>query len=141
MYSALDLAKYIVTMCVDENHPISNLQLQKILFYIQKDFLGRDCIAFEEDIEAWTFGPVVPEVYYFYCGNGADQITFPKYDIQPLKAKDKNYVDAIVREKRMQNPWKLVDDTHKQGGAWSRIYNKGAGNKKIIPIEYIKKFG
>ena len=33
IYSALDLSKYIVSKCVRENCPVSNLQLQKILYY------------------------------------------------------------------------------------------------------------
>ena len=50
MYTALDFAKYIVKKCIDDGHPISNLQLQKILYYIQKDFLRRGDIAFEDDM-------------------------------------------------------------------------------------------
>ena len=70
MYGALDLSKYIVAKCIEDGLPISNLQLQKILYYIQKDFLKRDEMAFPDDIEAWQFGPVVPNVYYYYCGYG-----------------------------------------------------------------------
>ena len=39
MYKATELAKYIVTKCTNEDQPITNLQLQKILYYIQKEFL------------------------------------------------------------------------------------------------------
>lgn len=53
MYNAIDLSKYIVSKCVIDGHPISNLQLQKILYYIQKDFLQRDEVAFSDNIEAW----------------------------------------------------------------------------------------
>ena len=42
MYSALDIAKYIISKCNRENCPISNLQLQKILYNLQKAFLQRD---------------------------------------------------------------------------------------------------
>lgn len=59
MYSALDLSTYIVSKCIKDHSPISNLQLQKILYYIQKEFLKNDDIAFSDDIEAWQFGPVV----------------------------------------------------------------------------------
>ena len=62
MYTAINLSKYIVFKCIEDGHPISNLQLQKILYYIQKDFLCRDDLAFSDDIEAWQFGPVVPNV-------------------------------------------------------------------------------
>ena len=49
MYNAIDLSKYIVSKCVTDGHPISNLQLQKILYYIQKDFLQRDEVAFSDN--------------------------------------------------------------------------------------------
>ena len=48
---ALDLAKYIVTKCVKDNCAISNLQLQKILYFIQRDFLRCDKPAFSDAIE------------------------------------------------------------------------------------------
>lgn len=52
-YSAVDLSKYIVYKCITEGQPISNLQLQKILYYIQREFLKNDRIAFADDIQAW----------------------------------------------------------------------------------------
>jgi uncharacterized phage-associated protein len=48
--------------CGTDQHPISNLQLQKILYYIQKTFLENGMVAFDDEIEAWKFGPVVPAV-------------------------------------------------------------------------------
>ena len=83
MTDALALAKYIVTKCVKDDCPISNLQLQKILYFIQVDSLKRTGkTAFPDSIEAWQFGPVVPRVYYFFCGNGALSIldTFDDVD-------------------------------------------------------------
>lgn len=35
MIDALTLAQYVVTKCVHDGCPISNLQLQKILYFIQ----------------------------------------------------------------------------------------------------------
>ena len=55
MYSALELSKYIVTKCINDGKPISNLQLQKILYYIQRDFLKQGEPAFSDTIEAWQF--------------------------------------------------------------------------------------
>lgn len=39
MYRAIDIAKYVVTKCVRDSHPISNLRLQEILYYLQKNIL------------------------------------------------------------------------------------------------------
>lgn len=140
MYSVIVLSKYIVTKCVHEGCPISNLQLQKILYYIQKEYVKSNSQAFFEEIEAWQFGPVVPEAYYRFCGFGAMPITLT-YDDVNIQACDRAIIDPIVIEKRDMNPWDLVEDTHQPNGAWSRVYNGGAGNHKVIPIELIKAVG
>lgn len=139
-YSALDISKYIVSKCVRENCPVSNLQLQKILYYIQKDFLSRNRIAFSDEIEAWQFGPVVPNVYYKFCGFGAMPITSDFENIS-IGATDLPAIDKIVEAKRSLNPWDLVADTHKPDGAWAQTYQNGIGNRNVISHELIKKEG
>lgn len=139
MYQAIVLAKYIITKCVNDECPISNLQLQKILYYIQKYYVKHNNQAFVDDIEAWQFGPVVPAVYYRFCGFGAMPIT-SRYD-ETILPKDQFMVDPIVEEKRILYPWNMVNDTHKPGGAWAKTYQNGKGNGKVIPLSLIKDVG
>lgn len=142
MYQAVDLSKYIVTKCATDNYPISNLQLQKILYFIQKAYLNQETRAFSDEIEAWQFGPVVPNVYYYFSGYGAMPIG-DEYDCSGLALTIADYriIDPIVEEKRLLAPWDLVNETHKQGGAWDKIYRNGLGNHQVIPINLIKEFG
>ena len=139
MYKAIEIAKYIINKCTVECHPISNLQLQKILYYVQKSFLQVGKMAFNDEIEAWQFGPVVREVYNQYCGFGASKIRL-FYDIV-IDEYYKSMIDPIVREKRDLDPWVMVDDTHRKGKAWDIIYSNGQGNHKVIPPELIKDKG
>lgn len=140
MYTAMDLSKYIISKCIKDGYPVSNLQLQKILYYIQKDFLKRNEIAFPDNIEAWQLGPVVPNVYYHYCGFGAMPIFIPN-DTFSIVTSDAVFIDKIVEEKRQLNPWDTVAEIQKDGGAWAKIYNNGLGNYHIIPTELIKTIG
>ncbi len=140
MYTALDLAKYIVSKCIKENNPISNLQLQKILYYIQREFLKNGRPAFVDDIEAWQFGPVVPIVYYYYCGYGAMAI-LNLSDGYIVESGDALIIDRVVEEKRNLNPWDMVSDTHKSNGAWAQIYRNGEGNHQVIPLDLIRQVG
>lgn len=136
---AIDIAKYIINKCTSDTHPISNLQLQKILYYIQKDFLQSGDEAFEDEIEAWQFGPVVPDVYYHYCGFGSLPILMNYHtNISP---SDISKIDPIVEKKRLLNPWDMVEDTHTEGKAWSQIYNNGVGDHRIIPKPLIRLRG
>lgn len=136
MYKALDLANYIVSKCIKDNTPITNLQLQRILYFVQKDFLKRGSRAFSDDIEAWEFGPVVPNVYFYFCGFGAMSISISR-DVVPNLASDKSIIDNIVEAKRNLTPWTIAKETHK--GAWPKVYNNGKGNQSIIPVDLIKE--
>ncbi|MCI5534676.1 MAG: DUF4065 domain-containing protein [Firmicutes bacterium] len=141
-YSAYEIAKYVVTKCTEDNSPISNLQLQKILYFLQIEFLrNRGEQLFVDDFEAWQFGPVVPDVYYKFCGFGAMKIRM-HYDCEiDFDDNTKTIIDSIVEKKRILNPWDLVDDTHMEGKAWDTIFRDGQGNHQIIPKEMIRQRG
>ena len=139
MYLALNMAKYIIDKCTKDKCPVSNLQLQKILYYIQREFLQQGTMAFSENIEAWQFGPVVPEVYKQYCGFGALPIRM-RY-VVVIQSNDENIINPIIEKKRILNPWDMVSDTHSPGKAWDMIYRGGLGDHQIIPQELIKSKG
>ena len=67
IYNAIDVAKYMIDKCTREDRPISNLQLQTILYFLQGESY-KECREplFSNRIEAWPYGPVVPDVYYRY---------------------------------------------------------------------------
>lgn len=140
-YKAIDVAKYIINKCSLDDCPVSNLQLQKILFFLQKEYLKvRDEKFFDDAIQAWQFGPVVPSVYYKYCGFGSMDI-FLKYDDLIVDSSCFEKMDEIIIQKRKLDPWILVDETHKLGGAWEQVYKNGLGNHMEIPPELIKEKG
>lgn len=141
MPTAMDYARHIVRKCIDDRKPISNLQLQKILFFVQKNFLKRTgFVAFYEHFEAWKFGPVVPCVYRRFCGHGAMPIFYlnepSKLDID---SESRAYVDNIVAEKRIMKPWELVAATHKPGGAWDNTRRRNGWKSTIIVEEILRE--
>ena len=65
---AIDIAEYIVQLAMYEGHPISNLMLQKTLYFVQGiSLVELNEPAFEDDLIAWMAGPIVEEPYYKYC--------------------------------------------------------------------------
>ena len=72
VYSALEVARHIINYSNSSEQYLSNLKLQKILYFVQAEFLisqGRICFA--DDIEAWNFGPVVPAVLHEFMRFGS----------------------------------------------------------------------
>ena len=137
--SALDIAKYVINKCTSEKYPISNLQLQNILYYIQREFLQCGSIAFLESIEAWRCGVVVPEVYKQYCGFGALPIRM-RYIVN-IKQENLKIMNPIVEKKRLLKLWDMGSDICCQGKAWNLIYKNGLGEHEVIPQELIKSKG
>jgi len=67
MATASQVAKYIVDFFQQAGDPVTNLKLQKLLYYVQGWHLGlRGAPAFDDRIEAWVHGPVQPGVYREY---------------------------------------------------------------------------
>lgn len=72
MHTALEVANWFLNyndekMYSDGADYISNLKLQKLLYYAQGTFLAiTNSPLFGDAIEAWMHGPVVPSVYHAY---------------------------------------------------------------------------
>lgn len=74
-YNVMDIANFIVDSLNKKNTPISNLLLQKVLYYVYVDFLATKQIKlFNDPIEKWPYGPVIREVYYSFKSNGSSPI-------------------------------------------------------------------
>lgn len=123
-YDASAVAAYIVSYCNSKGYSVTNLKLQKMLYFVQAGFLrdlNQPC--FYQNIEAWDVGPVVPELYNEYSFYGSDEIPVPEnfyYRRLRIKKEDMKrisrmifdcsyYSDADLAEIiRHQNPWKAA---------------------------------
>ena len=149
-YNAADVAAFIVNFAIGNNRPVSNLQLQKILFFAQCDYmrLHEGAPLFTDDFEAWQYGPVVPSVYSTYSIFGGSPISkAAKYrsfniflgsseGVIPLSGEEKASVERTVLKCIEMPPWDLVRLSHEKDGAWDSVYNKGgvqgSGYREII---------
>ena len=135
--TALDVANYIVNLCIEEHKPVSNLQLQKILYYIQRYYLYSNKPLFEDDFIALAFGPAILEVYNRYCGFGGSKITFNITLEDKLSENIKAEIDPIIRTKRILEPWEINHTLLRKGSPWEVTYNN-FGVYSVIPKELIK---
>ena len=79
MYRAIDIANYLLSLAdADAGDLISHLKLQKLCYYAQGFHLALfDKPLFEEKIEAWQHGPVVPILYHEFKEFGNSAIAAP----------------------------------------------------------------
>ena len=109
--------------------------MQKILYFLQKISLENGFVLLKDDFQAWSYGPVIPKVYFEYCSYGAMRI-IEKNSIN-IEEEIRRLINPIIEKLRVEEPWELVRKTHFEDGAWDTVYKGGIGNRKIIPLKLI----
>lgn len=136
-YNASEVAEYIIARCHQKHEAISNLKLQKILYFVQAQFivkLGVPC--FDNIMQAWNYGPVVPDVYRKYRGYGNTNI--PSFGGKKFhfEKDEQRTLDATIDRASEYAASQLVEIAHNQC-PWIDAYKKA---DRIITPESIKKF-
>jgi uncharacterized phage-associated protein len=140
MISCQDVAKYFLSLTDEESGElISNLKLQKLVYYAQGFHLAFfDTPLFPERIEAWTYGPVIPDLYRIYKDCGQCSIPPPPdFDISKYDPQTKDLLDEVYKVFGQFSAWKLADMTH-QEPPFENAYKRGAGS--IISNESLIKY-
>ena len=137
---ALDVAAHTINHCIDIGNPITNLKLQKILYFLDMTYLvnvGERLI--DENFEAWQYGPVVKEVYDKYSSYAASPIELKQEFKEELpdgyEKKIANKIETLANTRA----WDLVDISHKKGSPWDVTYRNGLGNHKVIDSNLLIK--
>ena len=116
MLSCFDVANYFLALAdEDAGDLMSNLKLQKLVYYAQGFHLAVfDAPLFPEPIEAWTHGPVVPELYHAYKNYGSGAIPPPVVDFSIYSDDLRNLLDEVYRNYAQFSAWRLRNMTHNE---------------------------
>lgn len=154
-YNVLDVCRHVINYSNNKDYGISNLKLQKILYFIQAYFLiCTNAPCFLERIEAWDLGPVVPEAYREYKQFGSGDIPtvthivvfdedniwdsiIREYKDDIITDTDKVLIEAVVDKFSDYSATDLVSITHRQA-PWKRVYQRGRNNE--ITLDSIKEY-
>lgn len=147
-YTVEEIAAFYVNLAnkqfIDDGVPegITNLKLQKILYFAQAASLAlNDQPLFEEEIEAWKFGPVVPTIYQRYKQFGNSPLGVEEYT-EVIDADTKNLLENIWEIFGKFSASELVNITHNHTPWKEAFYANKADTiiSKSALAEYYKKF-
>lgn len=139
--SALDVAKYIICVALNNGDSITNLKLQKLLYYAQAWYLVNNDNEklFEDKILAWPYGPVVQVVYDEYKNFGRSPILIDDCDLENpvdnLKESVKNYLDEFCETFFKFSATELVTMTHREK-PWVNAILNGYGSEISTELMY-----
>jgi uncharacterized phage-associated protein len=114
MYTACEIAEYIVALADRRGDKIDQLKLQKLLYYVQGAYLGTgNAPLFDDDFLAWKLGPAIFSVWTEYTEHNSDPIK-PSGGKLSLNTVDEQKIDAIYEQYRAFTSYALVEKTHKE---------------------------
>jgi uncharacterized phage-associated protein len=146
MHKPETIAKYLLHLAAQapEPCPITHMQLQKLLYYVQGWSLAWTGKAmFRGEIQAWEHGPVVADLYP----------RLKKFKARPLPLHRETGAEALSREERgmIESVWgrygqysapHLREMTHKER-PWKEARGslaEGAKSQAVIPEESMRAY-
>ena len=141
MYDALDVAEYVIHYEHSQDRSISNLRLQKLLYFVQAQFwVTHNRACFSDAMQAWKFGPVIPVVYRKYMFYGS--LDFPQAlvtETDKIDDDDQALIQEALKQCAQYSTSTLIALTHGQQ-PWKEAYAR-EGDKTISPDSMQAYFG
>ena len=126
-----DIANYIIGIL-----DVTPLKLQKLLYYTQAVCLVKyNKPAFDDEIEAWEYGPVIRKIYDKYKGRRT--IIKPTKKTSNLDKDVMLSTDIALAHYGEMSAATLIRETHSED-PWINAYEEGKDN--IITIQSMKKY-
>lgn len=136
--SATTVASHILWL--RRNIATTPMQLNKLVFLCHGWMLGNTGKPlFDDPIEAWPYGPVVPTVYHEYRVFQGDAIELdnPSSQSDDLGDYEVKLIEGVASKYRGYSAWQLSALTHRKGTPWQIERSHG---RTTIPDKLIKKF-
>ena len=158
---AFQISSFIIKIHNDEKQELDLLRLLKVLYFCfgyisarqtynsANDKPEKKKYLFNERIEAWALGPVIPDIYYYvrlYCDKN--------YKITEVESNKVNSTQDRPTDKELSGIYEgvkeicesffkikssdLVYITHKKGSPWDDYYD--GTHSKEIPKDHIIKY-
>lgn len=112
--TASQVSDFFLAFAREHGDSLTNLKLQKLLYYAQGWYLGIHGKAlFDEELEAWIHGPVVPSEYRRFKAYGFDPIN-GNIEEPTLPKKTREFLIDVYGTHARFSAWDLERATHEE---------------------------
>lgn len=138
-YSAQTIANFLIWRANSDEElgeNISNLKLQKLLYYAQGFHLAiKGAPLFTDPIVAWRHGPVVRSIYSKYRGSGAAALPTPDdFDPEAIDSEAQAVIEEAYGVYGQYSAWGLRNLTHEEA-PW-----RDTPADQEIPLEAMRRY-
>lgn len=136
-------ADFLLSESREQGEILTNLKLQKLLYYAQAWFLAlEDRALFSEDFQAWAHGPVLPSQYRRFREFAWRPLTVEVAAPQIADEAVRLHLESIIEEFGTETAVALERMTHRES-PWIDARNglpNGAASDARISKESMKKY-
>lgn len=128
---------YVIYYFNENNTEVTNLKLQKLLYFLEALYMHvtKENFLFDDDFEAWDFGPVCKRVYDEFKMFEREPIKLTPEEqgiAQNMPAINKLFISTLHRIFKNYTTYDLVSLTHEEDSPWSKVYEQDSNEKLII---------
>lgn len=136
MTSAIAVAQAFLDLAQKEGRSLSNMQLQKLVFFAHGIHLaaynGEPLI--DDEIRAWDFGPVIPSLYERLRKYGRGEVSAiispeDRDTIDPSSSEGQA-IRSVWKAYKGYSAWELSNITHRPGSPWSKVWSRSKDGLK-----------
>jgi uncharacterized phage-associated protein len=145
MYNCFDIAKKLLNLAKSDAIHMDTMKLLKLTYIAHGYNLGfKGKPLFENAVQAWKYGPVIPELYHVtkrFGGKSVDPAIVELYSENELNENDDKFLTIIWNAYKKYNGLQLSSKTHEEGTPWDKVYNQVHYNviDNTIIEEYYKE--
>ncbi len=123
---ATNAAKWFIQRAADSGDALTNMKLQKLLYYAHGYSLVRRGVGISrEPIQAWEHGPVAPEQYRMFSAFDRDPIPGAFTESRAIVSPEvESILEAVWREFGQLSAAELRRMTHREA-PWRSVYVDG----------------
>ncbi len=144
MYNCFDIAKEFLSIAERENKSIDTMKLLKLTYIAHGWYLAfKDKPLFKNEIQAWKYGPVIPDLYGVIKRYGTGTVPIDIVDLysqSKLSQEDQVFIENVWNAYKENTGLELSERTHRENTPWYQVYDKDNIEKRQISNQAIQSY-
>jgi uncharacterized phage-associated protein len=129
------IADWFIRRAAKDGRALTNMQLQKLVYFAHGwslALLGEPLVA--DEVQAWEFGPVMPELYRSLARWGSGPVREPTHAKAKggLGGEEDELLEEIYKGYAGRSAYQLSSLTHLKGSPWEQVFEPEQRGK-VIP--------
>ncbi len=127
-YNAITVADELLRLAKRSGISLSPMKLMKLVYIAQGWHLAiKDAALFGNKIEAWKYGPVIPDLYHATKSFGREEVPFRLIEDEDdnVDGDTRDFLQDVLQKYGHLSAIQLSRLTHVAGSPWDQVYRDG----------------